>query len=436
LKEKKKWKAENKLTTFIPNKAQRPFYESEAKVHAFLAANKIGKTTVCVVKMLNFLIEKPRVYRVITGLSYGSGIRDIIVPEVMKWCPPSRIIESRKNSDGAIISMKIKASGGSSSLTFMSADQDDLAFEGAVLDGAWIDEPVRQGIYTATLRGLLTTGGKLMMSLTPLEEPWIYNDIFLKSKSTPHIECFQGSMYDATKENGGHLTLDDINTFISTIPKDEIGPRVRGEFRHLLGRVYKEYNEEVHVIDPFYIPPHWPVYCAIDPHQRKPNVALFVAVSPDEKLYVCNEIFMPSNIEDFGEEVLAVGRQYNWVKTVIDTSSETLDWHRKETARTMLTKIGLDTTLARKHNQKEAARIKVKLLLEGRQDGKPDLYIFRNCKRIRHEFMNYVWNNHKDPASQGVKEEPKKVNDDALDCLHYIVVENPKHNKSEILKCF
>lgn len=424
---------ETKLSRVKLNRAQKPFVESKKRITAFIAANKIGKTTAGVFKMAPIALEGGKVCRIVGSLGFERGVRDTIYPELMKWFPPSRILKQKPNSQGIITRINILGYNGKESvISFMSGDQDDMAFEGDITDAVWIDEPCKKAIYTACLRSLLVKNGPLFFTLTPLSEPWIYNEIFLSND--PEIEVFQGSIYDALIENGGHLSKDAVDSFVSKIPESERDSRVYGKFKHLIGRVYESYKPEIHRVPKFQIPKSWPVWCAIDPHMRKPNAALFLTVSPDEEWFVCNEIYWNAGIEDFGKEVLQVASQYNMVAFLIDSSAQTTDWEKKETARSRLAKVGLSTRLARKKNQKDSAIHIVKQALEGKNESKkPWLYIFDTCRRTHFEFMNYVWDENKNPDTDGVSEKVKKVNDEMMDCLHYIVVERPRHSIPRII---
>jgi phage terminase large subunit-like protein len=408
----------------------------EVEGHNYIAGCLVHHNTcIAAVETWKFVRQGGKVFRVVGSLGFEKGIRDIIYPELKKWIPPSRILKEKPNSQGIIVKIVVSGDNGKDSIiSLMSGEQDDQSFEGDLIDGAWIDEPCRKAIYTATLRGLLMSNGPLIMTLTPLSEPWIYNEIFCSTDKD--VECFTGTMEDALIENGGHLSREAMESFISKLTQDEIDARVYGKFKHLIGRVYGAFDEKIHVIDPFRIPKEWPVYSGIDPHTRKNNAGLWVAVSPDENLYVCNEVWYKAGIETFGRECLEVSKQYSVVCRLIDTSSETPDWNRRETARSLLQKIGLSTRLARKNNQKETSRLLITQALEGKGDDptpSPRLFVFRSCRRTVFEFNNYVYDNFSDPDSQGIKEEPKKINDDMLDILGYIMVERPRFKKPATL---
>ena len=422
--------------------------------HHYVSGGMIHHNTCAgVIETWRFVKQGGRVFRIVGSLGFARGIRDTIYPELLKWIPPDRIKSERRNTQGVVERMVLEGDNGHDSvISFLSGEQREIAFEGDIIDGAWIDEPPPRYIYIATLRALLVTNGPIWFTMTPMAEPWIYNDVFCSTD--PDISCITGSMEEALTENGGHLSRNAMESFITKLDEDEIEPRVYGHFRHLVGRVYPTFTPEKHVVKPFFIPKQWPVWCAIDPHTRKPNVAIWVAISPEEVLYVINEVYWRVGIDSFGREVKRVSEQYNTVCTLIDTSGESPDWNRRATARSILLAVGVKTRLARKNNLKEPSRLLIKQHLSGiseddwmvqsdrfnqrryangplvstKEPNEPTLKVFASCKRIQFEFFNYVYQDYRDPASRGVSEEPKKIHDDALDLLGYIVVEQPTHS--------
>ena len=63
--------------------------------------------------------------------------------------------------------------------------------------------------------------------------------------------------------------------------------------------------------------------------------------------------------------------------------------------------------------------MKARLIVQG--DGRPRLFVFRNCKNLIKEFGRYSWE--KSPEGRSEKEMPAKVDDHALDALRYMVTE-------------
>jgi len=57
------------------------------------------------------------------------------------------------------------------------------------------------------------------------------------------------------------------------------------------GTVYPEFDEARHVVRPFNLPANWPVYVGYDPGYDHPTAVLWIAVAPNECLYVIDEIY-------------------------------------------------------------------------------------------------------------------------------------------------
>lgn len=284
----------------------------------------------------------------------------------------------------------------------MSTEQDDMVFEGSTIDFAWFDEPPRRSIYIATKRGLMVRGGVMWITATPLDEPWLYDELYLPGLSgvDKDIEVFEGTIFENLS-----LPRDEIERFKRTLTEDEIETRLYGKFRHLSGRVFKEYRPERHFIPSFDIPRHWPVWCGIDPHRNKENAVVWIAVSPDNKKYVCNEIYHKCTINELADYIIEISSQYNMVEYLIDTSAQEDGWD-KISARQMLSDKGLHTRLAQKRNKKMSGIALINQLLKD-----DSLFAMQHCKRFNRELINQVYKKNK-RDEQIISEEPEKKFDD------------------------
>lgn len=336
------------------------------------------------------------------------------MPKFQQVCGPNDIKKIKNNSAGT----PSKIIWSNDSIThLMSTEQDDMVFEGTTIDYAWCDEPLRRSIFVALKRGLMAKSGLFWMTCTPLDEPWIYDELYMPglSKTDPNIEIFEG----ATSENLT-LTQKQIDDFKKILTSDEIEARFYGKFRHLSGRVFKEYSPEKNKVPSFDIPPHWPVWCAIDPHRNKQNAALWLAISPQGKKYICNELYHKCTIYELAEFVNDISSQYNIVQTLIDTSAQEDGWN-KVSAREMLVEKGIFTKLAQKKNQKDSGLVLINQLFNS-----GDLFVMEHCLRTHRELINQVYKKNK-RDDQIVLEEPEKKWDDITDCLRYILVERPNY---------
>lgn len=121
---------------------------------------------------------KPPVSIIVTGEDWKLHIGKTLIPEFVKWAPVGWY-KTRKNEQG--VDYQWEWLNGST-MTFMSYSQDDDLFESFRIQGAIMDEPPPQSKYKAMSRGLLLDRGKTLLSLTPLKEAWILDEIVLSNR--------------------------------------------------------------------------------------------------------------------------------------------------------------------------------------------------------------------------------------------------------------
>ncbi len=359
-------------------------------------------------------LTTPNTGAIVSAQGFKDGIEKIIMPKIRAVTGSHDIKKIKNNSQG--VPVVIEWSNGS--VTYlMSAEQENKVFEGITVDWAWIDEPVRREIFIALNRGMLTTGGHTWLTCTPLDEPWIYEDLYMKGiEGDPNIAVFEGS-----SDENSRISEEDKKFFKSQLTQDEIDARWHGKFRHLSGRVFKSYHPDRHLIPSFDIPAHWPVWISIDPHRNKPHAVLFLAISPQGIKYVCNEIHYKCPIVDLAGYVLDLASQYNVLNILIDTSAQEEGWGRMS-AREILQRNGVRTKLAQKRNLKASG-----IILINQSFDEDSLFVMNHCKRMHKELTNQIYKKNKQDRSQ-ILEEPEKKWDDQTDNLRYVLVERPAYS--------
>ena len=428
----------NRLSLFKPNPGfQEAFQKSKKLLRLVTSGNQSGKTHVAAVEFAQYAlgchpykkIRTPNISTIVSGQGFKTGIEQIIVPKLLEVTGSGDIRKLKKNSQGTPVAI----GWSSNSVTYlMSSEQDDDVFEGTKTDFAWVDEPIRREIFIALKRGMITTGGHFWMTCTPLDQPWIYEELYLKGTihrynlSNKKYETQEGEdkdidVFEGCSDENIIITEKDKAEFKSRLTEDEIEARWFGKFKHLAGRVIKSYNPQKHLINSFDIPSHWPVWASIDPHTEKPHAVLFLAISPKEEAYVCNEIWAKVSIPKLSEYILDLSSQYNMQGILIDTSAQEDDW-RRESARELLQKNGVRTKLAQKNRLKKSG-----IILINERFGSDKLFVMRHCVRTSRELQNWIYKKNKKDTSQ-ILEEPENKWDDNMSNLRYILVERPKFN--------
>jgi hypothetical protein len=425
LKTKELLKKEKILDSFKPNAVQEPFFQSPSRIRALIGANAVGKTTALIWEIVNTHI-KTHPYRDVSNIFHTW----VIVPsydkiedywlKVQELCPPSKFPDKDKMGTSHIRRLRWQDGG---TTTFYSHDQEPSKLEGTNYDALFIDEPCPRDQFVAAFRGLRSNPDYfIVMALTPISEPWIYEDIYQPwaLKKDPNIAVFTGTIF----QNESNLGKGFIQEFKNRLSDDEIRTRLYGEFQHLQGRVFKEFTRGTHVYDYQKWPSDWPVYMAIDPHPRKPHTAIWLGVTSDDIMVVIDELKIEGDIEEFANAIKEKEKDggYKVVSRRIDNSGSGTDWNR-DSFIAQLAKLGIRTSPMRKSEKDVASSLqRIKLLLKNK-----NLRFLENCVNMISDMELYAWQDYRNPSAAGVNEKPRKIHDDMIDPLRYIIVSNPTH---------
>lgn len=164
------------IVAYQPLPHQIEFHTSTAKQKLFIGGNRAGKTVAGATEALYWLTGKhpyrdtprPPVAGRAIAVDFLNGVEKIIKPEIMRWIPPSELIEgSWEKSYSKELKTLTLANG--STLEFMSLDQDLDKFAGTSRDFCWLDEEPDYPIYLENRLRLLDKKGSLWITMTPVE---------------------------------------------------------------------------------------------------------------------------------------------------------------------------------------------------------------------------------------------------------------------------
>jgi hypothetical protein len=269
------------------------------------------------------------------------------------------------------------------------------------------------------------------LTLTPLTQPWIYDDIYTKADGK---RIFVATVNIRDNE---HLSEEAIREFEKSLTEEEKEARIHGKFLHLSGLVYKEFDPDIHVIDPPKIKSDWTRYMAIDPHERKATAVLWLAVDPKGQHYIYDELSLKDM--DIKQMAEAIHAQEGELKATVRLIDPHMD---KDNAiaggfnvRKEFMKYGVFTERANSDPMLGKARIRQNLAARWSpllKRSVPNLFISRYCRHTIYEFQHYVWDDYRRNKDEyGPKEQVKKKNDDFMDALRYIYNHNPRYIEQE-----
>lgn len=200
-----------------------------------------------------------------------------------------------------------------------------------------------------------------------------------------------------------------------------------GRFASRDGLVYPEFEERVHVIEPFAVPPEWQAKISIDPGLKNPLSAHWYAVDWDGNVYVIAEHYAAGKDVDYHvRAILAMCERLGWkhdaqgrVEALIDSAAGQRTLAASKSVAELFAERGiLADTRVEKDVFSGIERVKSYL---NRENGLPDLYIFSGCVNMIREFKSYFW---------GSGESPVKRDDHAMDELRYFLMDRPKPARS------
>ena len=232
---------------------------------------------------------------------WEKAARDTIVPKLKEWLPEGTY-ETKKNNIG--VEHEFYFPKTKSKFTILTYKEDTKSHEGWTGDWILADEPPPRDKYVANSRGLVARGGIFIMTMTAISEPWILDDIVLVPDSTT------GIVADIPITANTSLTPESIRIYESKLTEDEKSARIKGGWMQLAGRIWKNFDVNKHIIDPFKIPPDWPCDFQVDFHLDKPHAISFRAVDPFNRSFIFDEVWQNMGTEEIADAIIREKLKY------------------------------------------------------------------------------------------------------------------------------
>jgi len=221
--------------------------------------------------------------------------RDVAQEKILHYLPANMIEKivmvtgSKSSPESGMIDFILvrNALGGVSKIGFRNCEQGREKFQGASLDFVWFDEEPPEDIYNECKMRVLDKKGDIFGTMTPLKGlTWVYNEIYLNESNSDEIWCEHMQW-----EDNPYLDGEEIARLTASMSSDELEARKYGKFVNSTGLVYSEFDENIHVIEPFDVPKEWYDNISIDPGLNNPLSAHFYAEDFDGNIYVIAEHF-------------------------------------------------------------------------------------------------------------------------------------------------
>lgn len=304
-------------------------------------------------------------------------------------------------------------SGGYSTIDIKSYAGGVADFYAVQADLIWLDEEPPEDIYEECKTRTITTGGRIMMTFTPLLGMTRTIENFLDGgdfRTGPVVDKSGNPtaryVVQARWTDVPHISYTAIKNQLSGMPVHLRDAKSQGRPVLGSGAVYPV-NENQVFIDPFPIPQTWPRVASIDFGWEDPTAVLWMAINPDTReKYVYSEHY--ASHQTTGQHAEAIRSRYlhGWQPPMVCDPAGggrsqadgrlTREIYRNEHSITMTP---ADNSIA------PGIQTVLTELVAGR------LKIFVNCVETRREFRMYRY------------QKGKLCGDDhAMDALRYLIV--------------
>ena len=382
------------MTTRVKlHKGQTRVWKSKAKYVAMLAGTGSGKTWVGPIWLYREIQQHPTGSFLVVSPTYQMFQR-IVLPETLKFMDAVAKGEYRSGERTYYL-----PTGGK--IYFGSAD-NPFSLEGVHVYAAWMDEAgqMKREAWDVVLRRVGFHNGRVLITTTPYNLGWLKTEFYDRWKAgDKDYDVIQF----ASIENP-YYPREEFERAKATMPDWKFKMFYLGEFTKPEGLVYEDFDSSKHIVNPFPIPPEWRRVMGIDFGYNNPTAAVWIAVSPDDVMYVYREYYKRNKIpQESGAEILRLCEGENIEAAFCDPSEPAaIEEYRRlgipAISANNAVKKGIETVIARLKSDR--------------------LFVFRGLNNLLDEIENYRWKVH----NESVIDEPLKEYDHAVDALRYAVL--------------
>lgn len=283
-------------------------------------------------------------------------------------------------------------------ILFRSADMPDR-LRGPNIHWMWIDEAAlcpaqtwEVGIGRLRADG---TAGPAWLTTTPKGRNWVYNQL-------SNLTVFR-----STTADNPYLDREFVHSLESVYTGQFARQELYGDFVTFEGLVYDEFDRSRHVMEQDQRE-GWRYVAGIDEGYTNPSVIMVVGLDSDNRVHIAQEMYRRRMLQG---DVIAEARRLRDAFQ-IDT------FYADPSAAGLIAELrdaGLPVVAADHRVMDGIHRVKAALQVAG--DGRPRLTVSPQCVNTIAEFESYVWKE----GRAGMRDEPEKVNDHAMDALRYIL---------------
>jgi hypothetical protein len=392
-------------TDYLPHVGQARFHESDARFKLLIAGARFGKSLAGSKDVLS-------------DLTSGDTTGWLVAPTYALALPEFRYLRDdmsrlragplrHQGGERGAYSM-VRAHWGSEVLGLSARLPHTLL--GQEIDWLLLCEAahLNHEVFLRYLRARLATrNGRLIIPTTPKGRNWVQD---LYERGLGDDEEWQSFRY-ATWDNPW-ISEDEIKSARATLPESTFDEQYGGAFTAAEGRVYREFEPSVHVVQELQTPQGSIIYKGIDFGYTNPFCCLWATLDGDGRMLVLREYRMAQTpLDKHIVAIRAIDDEFREAGCLIGPAFADPSGAME---RSMMMEQQVITRSARNDVRGGIELVRRRLLKRG--DDTPGLLISAACGGLVSEFESYTWQESSRPGEKV----PLKRDDHALDALRYL----------------
>jgi len=461
---------EEKYRFYVPNHPCENFIRrfADPRIHMGMitAGNGVGKTAMACCILCNIMFENDPIYfgyklykdfpfkKKFRIASKEKTIKTEIIPAIKEWFPKGRY-EMKKL--GKTYESYIETDTGWVG-DIMTTDQNVDQYESTTLGLFWGDEEIPLPILDASVYRT-RSGGKILLTSTIIDDERsaelaerftkdkyrFYNNPITGKKEKVENNNFlvEAVTESACAEHGepnskgirGHLKHKDIVNMALSGSREAAEQRLTGKMVNQSNKIFKKFNEKVHVIKPFALPQHNSVMCGFDPHDKKPDGLIWLYIDDKNRYFVVGELLEPfDGTAALAHTIREREKGMRIVDRIADPSAWDTNKHAEEENRSVATKLSREHGIHFRKGTRLRAEADKSIIdainytedNDGNILSPPQLYIFSSCTKTIQQIKNYRWVKKSRNSDEYTH---SKKNDDLIEPLGRLLIRKPRHKR-------
>lgn len=275
-----------------PNPKQLLFLKSKKRKVGFGGSRGGGKSWVVRVKAILLALYYPGVKILIMRRTYADLWNNHVL-ELRKVLEPAKIATYRDSEKAMIF-----PNGSRIRFGYCASESDVLQYQGQEYDIIFIDEATQftefmYNCLVACNRGANDFPKRIYITCNPggVGHSWVkrlfIDRDYTESERPEDYEFIQSKVYDNTVL----MEKDpDYVRMLETLPEDMRKAWLDGDWNVFAGQYFREWRDDIHIIDPIEIPEWWRRYFAMD-YGLDMLAGYWIAVDGEGQAYVYREVY-------------------------------------------------------------------------------------------------------------------------------------------------